>query len=96
VEAKQRLRFEELPDILTPNDLLVSGRTVRHVHETLRNSLNWGVRRELLSRNVADLVSDDDLPKVVKPKPVALTEEEVRDLLKEAKSPTGPRRNAAI
>ncbi len=72
-----------------PNGKAVSGRTVRHVHETLRNILNWGVRRELLSRNIAGLVSDDDLPKVVKPKPVALTDEEVRDLLKEAKSPTG-------
>ena len=71
-----------------PNGKAVSSRTVRHVHETLRNILNWGVRRELLNRNVAVLVADDDLPKVVKPKPVALTDDEVRDLLKEAKSPT--------
>ena len=71
-----------------PNGNALSGRTVRHVHETLRNILNWGVRRELLSRNVAVLVGHDDLPKVVKPKPVALTDEEVRDLLKEARSPT--------
>ena len=31
----------------------VSGRTVRHVHELLRNILRWGVRREVLTRNVA-------------------------------------------
>ena len=51
----------------------VSTRTVRHVHELPRNVLRWGVRRELLSRNVAALIEDDDLPKTVKPKPIALT-----------------------
>jgi integrase len=66
----------------------VSARTVRHIHELLRNILNWGVRSERLTRNVAALVSDDDLPKVFKPKPLALTEEEVRTLLEEAKTPT--------
>ncbi len=66
----------------------VSARTVRHVHELLRNILNWGVRSELLTRNVAALVSDDDLPKVVKPKPLALTDDEVRKLLQEAETPT--------
>lgn len=66
----------------------VSAKTIRHVHELFRNVLNWGVRREQLSRNVAALVSDDDLPKVVKPKPEALSDEEVRVLLREAKSPT--------
>jgi integrase len=54
----------------------------------LRNVLNWGVRRELLSRNIAALVGDDDLPKAVKPKPLALTDGEVRKLLQEARNPT--------
>lgn len=66
----------------------VSGRTVRHVHELLRNILRWGVRKELLTRNVAAFIEDDDLPKAVKPKPVALTEIELRRLLNEAKRPT--------
>ena len=66
----------------------VSAKTIRHAHELLRNVLNWGVRRELLSRNVAALVADDDLPKAIAPKPVALTEEELRKLLIEAKNPT--------
>ena len=66
----------------------VSAKTIRHAHELLRNVLNWGVRRELLSRNVAALVDDDDLPKAVQPKPLALTDDEVRTLLAEAKSPT--------
>jgi integrase len=66
----------------------VSAKTIRHAHELLRNILNWGVRRELLSRNVAALVEDDDLPKVVNPKPLALTEDELRKLLVEAKSPS--------
>ena len=61
---------------------------MRHVHELLRNILRWGVRKELLTRNVAALIEDDDLPKAVKPKPVALTEIELRRLLNEAKNPT--------
>ena len=67
---------------------VVSAKTIRHCHELLRNILNWGVRREVLSRNVAALIDDDDLPKVVQPKPLALTEEELRRLLLEAKTPT--------
>lgn len=67
---------------------VVSARTIRHAHELLRNVLNWGVRRELLSRNIAALVGDDDLPKAVKPKPLALTDGEVRKLLQEARDPT--------
>lgn len=66
----------------------VSPRTVRHVHELLRNILNWGVRTEFLSRNVAAFISNDDLPKTTKPKPLALTDEELRRLLAEAKNPT--------
>lgn len=48
--------------------------------------MNWGARRELLSRNVAALVRHDDLPKAVKPKPLALTDAEVRKLLEEARN----------
>ena len=70
------------------NGRAVSSRTIRHIHELLRNVLNWGVRTELLTRNVAALLGDDDLPKVVKPKPVALTEVELRTLLGEAQRPT--------
>jgi|HubBroStandDraft_5_1064220.scaffolds.fasta_scaffold00034_39 integrase len=41
-----------------------------------------------VSRNVAALVSGDDLPKAVKPKPKALTSAELTKLLAEAKNPT--------
>jgi hypothetical protein len=64
--------------------------TVRHVHELLRNILRWGLRKELLTRNVAALIEDEDLPKTVRPKPVALTEFELRKLLGEAKNPSSP------
>ncbi len=66
----------------------LSAKTIRHAHELLRNVLNWGLRRELLSRNVAALVCDDDLPKAIKPKPLALTDDEVRKLLEQARNPT--------
>ena len=65
----------------------VSANTIRHAHE-LAERPEWGVRRELLSRNVAALVCDDDLPKAVKPKPLALTDDEVRELLEAARNPT--------
>jgi hypothetical protein len=42
----------------------------------------------MLTRNVAALVSKDDLPKAIRPRPKALTEAELRKLLQEAKSPT--------
>lgn len=66
----------------------VSAKTIRHAHELLRNTLNWGVRRELLSRNVAALVADDDLPKIVQPKPLALDEGELKKVLETAKTPS--------
>jgi hypothetical protein len=37
---------------------------------------------------VAALIEDDDLPKARKPKPLALTEAELRKLLNEAKTPS--------
>ncbi|MEO9262903.1 MAG: tyrosine-type recombinase/integrase [Candidatus Baltobacteraceae bacterium] len=46
------------------------------------------MRREVLSRNVALLVGEDDLPKATRPKPLALTKDELQTLLDEAKTPT--------
>ncbi|HEX3456777.1 MAG TPA: site-specific integrase, partial [Candidatus Baltobacteraceae bacterium] len=66
----------------------VSGKTVRHAHDLLRNILNWGVRKDLLSRNVAKSVENDDLPKVVNPKPIALTDQQLRKLLETALNPS--------
>jgi integrase len=70
------------------NERSVSARTIRHAHETLRNALNYAVRMEYVTRNVAALVSSDDLPKAVQPKPKALTKAELTKLLAEAKNPT--------
>jgi integrase len=66
----------------------ISARTIRHAHETLQNALSYAVRMEYVSRNVASLVSGDDLPKVVKPKPKALRKTELVKLLAEAKNPS--------
>jgi len=70
------------------NDRRISARTIHHVHETLRNVLNFGVRMDYVKRNVAKLVSADDLPKAIQPKPKALTQDELAKVLYEAKSPT--------
>jgi len=66
----------------------ISARTIRHAHETLRNSLNYALCMDYVTRNVAALVRKDNLPKAVPPKPKALTKAELTKLLTEAKSPT--------
>ena len=71
----------------------LSARTVRHVHETLRNALGYAVRMEYVHRNVAALISSNDLPKAVKPKPKGLTETELTKLPTEAKCPSVVRRS---
>lgn len=82
--VKQYLSWKEKGSRERP----ISARTIRHAHETLRNALSYAVRMEYVSRNVASLVSSDDLPKVIKPKPKALSEAELLRLLAEAKNPS--------
>jgi integrase len=67
----------------------ISGRTVRHVHDLMRCVLNYGVRRDLVTRNVATLIAPEDLPKAPKPEPKALDEAEVKRLLETARRPSG-------
>jgi integrase len=50
--------------------------------------LNFGVRRQLVTRNVALLLPPEDLPKAAKPEPNALDEEEVKRLLEAARIPS--------
>ena len=66
----------------------LSARSVRHVHDLLRNLLKWGVRMDYLDRNVASSLTTQDLPRAVKPAPRALDEEQVQLLLEAAKNPT--------
>jgi integrase len=65
-----------------------SGRTIRHVHDLLRATLNWAVSLDYLQTNVAGKITSDDLPKAVKPESTVLNEGELRHLLAEAQSPT--------
>ncbi|MFZ0365297.1 MAG: hypothetical protein WAL67_13920, partial [Candidatus Cybelea sp.] len=67
----------------------ISGRTVRHVHDLMRCVLNYGVRRDVVARNMAALIAPEDLPKAPKPEPKALNEAEVKRLLEAARKPTG-------
>lgn len=65
----------------------ISGRTVRHASDLMRNVLNRAVKWGIVGRNPATLLDSDDLPKVVKPESAVLTEAELRQLLAEAKKP---------
>jgi integrase len=65
-----------------------SGRTIRHVHDLLRATLNWAVSLDYVQTNVAGKITSDDLPKAFKPESTVLNENELRHLLAEAKSPT--------
>ena len=67
----------------------VSGRTARHAHDLIRCVLNFGVRRDLVTQNVATLIPTEDLPKAPKPEPNALSEEEIKRLLQAARTPSG-------
>lgn len=66
----------------------LSGRTVHHIHDLLRCCLNFGVRREWLTRNVATLLESEDVPKALKPEPTALDEAETSRLLEMARNPS--------
>ena len=69
------------------NGRKICPRTILHVHNLLRGILNWGVRNELITRNIASLLASDELPKSVRPEPRALNEKEVRLFLSAAKTP---------
>ena len=65
-----------------------SGRTIRHVHDLLRATLNWAVSLDYVQTNVAGKITSDDLSKTFKPESTVLNENELRHLLAEAQSPT--------
>jgi integrase len=66
----------------------LSGRTVHHLHDLVRCALNFGVRREWITRNVAACLETADLPKATKPEPIALNEAEMAALLSAARKPS--------
>lgn len=66
----------------------LSGRTVHHLHDLIRCALNFGIRREWLTRNVAACLETEDLPRAVKPEPIALNETEMAALLNAARQPS--------
>jgi integrase len=65
-----------------------SGRTIRHVHDLLRATLNWAVSLDYVQTNVAGKITSEDLPKVFKPESTVLNENELRHLLAAAQSPS--------
>ena len=71
-----------------PHGRKVSARTILHAHDLLRAALHWGRRRELVTRNVAALLTRDELPKAITPEPKPLDEDELRLLLDAAQHPT--------
>ncbi|MFY9860883.1 MAG: site-specific integrase [Candidatus Cybelea sp.] len=66
----------------------LAGRSVRHLHDLTRAVLNFGIRRDVIARNVAALIPAEELPEAPKPEPVALNEAEVAQLLEAAQNPS--------
>jgi integrase len=64
------------------------GRTIKHAFDLLRAILNWAVRCDYASSNVAAKIAPEDLPRTRKPESTVLDETELRRLLAEAKTPT--------
>jgi integrase len=65
-----------------------SGRTIKHAFDLLRATLNWAVRCDYATSNVAAKIAPEDLPRARKPESRVLTEVELRQILAEAKNPT--------
>lgn len=64
------------------------GRTLHHVFDLLRATLNWAISMDLVQNNVAARFDRSDLPKANRPEPAALEEDELQRLLVEARNPT--------
>lgn len=65
----------------------LSARTLRHIHDLLRATLYYAMRKGLIHKNVAALVAED-LPQARRPESVALNEAELKTLLACARTPT--------
>lgn len=65
----------------------LSARTLHHIHDLFRVMFNFAVRKGLAQVNVAALVSED-LPRTSRPDSIALTEDQLRQLLTCAQDPT--------
>jgi hypothetical protein len=50
------------------------GRTIHHVYDLLRATLNWAISMEFVQNNVAARFASSDLPKASTPEPNALDE----------------------
>lgn len=83
-------RFEDLPDVLTPQDLRAFlPIRCNAIYDALNSQmLNWAVRMEYVSRNVATLLTTDDIPKVARPEIQILNELELRRLPSTSTKPT--------
>jgi len=59
-----------------------------NLHRLIRCVLDFGVGCEMVARNVAFLIVEEDLPKAQEPEPNALGERRTARLLQEAREPT--------
>lgn len=65
----------------------LGARSLRHIHDLIRAMLHYAIRKELVARNVATLVSDE-LPAVPQANPKALSEADLKKLLACAEDPS--------
>jgi integrase len=70
--------FEQL---YTTCSKTISPKSIRNLHAALKQSFDWAVRRDWISRNPAALIAATDLPKVVRKPPTVITPEEARKLI---------------
>jgi integrase len=62
----------------------LSGKTVRHVHGLLHAVLQWALRLEILERNVAGMLGEDDLPRIERKEALAHEPSAIAKLLTDA------------
>jgi len=59
----------------------VSPKTIRHLHFVVKAALAWAVRREMIARNPAALITAEDLPRMVHREMRVLSVKETRSLM---------------
>jgi integrase len=88
-----KLTVVDIEALYQSRSVHVSPKTIRHLHFVIKAALAWAVRREWVSRNVSDLITAEDLPRMTRREMQVLSVEQTRSLMNAA---VGTRAEALI
>jgi integrase len=76
-----KLDVADLEHLYRSREQIVSPKTVRHLHFVIKASLAWAVRRGMLSRSPAELITPEELPRITRQRMRVLSIEESQALM---------------